>query len=44
MVLHNGRIDDIGSHEELIDRQGLYFELHQLQFQHDAKPEDESEP
>ena len=33
LVLDNGKIIDEGSHEELINRDGLYKELHNMQFQ-----------
>jgi len=33
LVLHHGRVEELGTHEELLARQGLYFELHSLQFQ-----------
>ncbi len=32
IVLDKGEIKEIGTHEELIKRQGFYFKLHQLQF------------
>ena len=32
IVLDKGEIKEIGTHEELIERQGFYFKLHQLQF------------
>ncbi len=32
MVLHQGRIEEIGSHETLLRQNGLYATLHQLQF------------
>jgi ATP-binding cassette, subfamily B, multidrug efflux pump len=32
VVLHKGHIIESGTHRELIDRQGAYYELHQLQF------------
>jgi subfamily B ATP-binding cassette protein MsbA len=32
MVLKHGRIVEIGTHAELIRRQGVYAELHRLQF------------
>jgi len=31
VVLHKGRIREIGSHGELMARRGLYFKLYQLQ-------------
>ena len=33
MVMDNGEIAEIGSHEELIEAKGLYYALHSLQFQ-----------
>lgn len=35
MVLDHGEIAEIGSHEELLAQQGLYYTLHNLQFQDD---------
>jgi ATP-binding cassette subfamily B protein len=32
IVLDRGEIKEIGTHEELIQKQGFYFKLHQLQF------------
>ena len=32
VVLNKGRIIESGSHQELLDHQGAYFELHQMQF------------
>jgi len=39
LVLHHGRVEEIGTHEELLARKGLYYTLHTLQFQ--AVSEDE---
>jgi ATP-binding cassette subfamily B protein len=32
LVLDKGEVKEIGSHEELMRRQGFYFQLHQMQF------------
>lgn len=32
VVLHHGRIHEVGNHEELLARRGLYWHLYQLQF------------
>jgi ABC-type multidrug transport system fused ATPase/permease subunit len=37
MVLDQGQVIEIGSHEELLAAEGLYATLHSLQFQ-DADP------
>ncbi len=33
IVLHHGEIREIGSHAELMDRQGIYYRLYQLQYE-----------
>jgi ATP-binding cassette subfamily B protein len=33
IVLDKGEIKEIGSHEELMTKQGFYFQLHQMQFE-----------
>jgi ABC-type multidrug transport system fused ATPase/permease subunit len=32
IVLHKGKIREIGSHEELLNREGLYYNLYKLQY------------
>ncbi len=36
LVLHQGEVRELGTHEELLDRKGIYYTLHQLQFQDSA--------
>lgn len=33
LVLHHGEIQEIGTHEELLEHKGIYYTLHELQFQ-----------
>src|SRR5690348_18504116 len=33
IVLDKGEIKEIGSHDELIEKQGMYYQLHQMQFE-----------
>ncbi|KAB3530354.1 ABC transporter ATP-binding protein [Alkaliphilus pronyensis] len=32
IVLHKGKIREVGSHQELLQREGIYFNLYQLQY------------
>ena len=32
IVMHKGRVKEQGTHEELLDRKGLYYNLVQLQY------------
>jgi len=32
IVMSEGRVEDVGTHDELIDRQGIYSKLYSLQF------------
>ena len=32
IVMHNGRVDSVGSHEYLMEKKGRYFALYQSQF------------
>ena len=36
IVLHKGRIREIGTHQELLDRRGIYSRLYQLQYKEQA--------
>ena len=38
VVLEDGRVSNIGRHEELMERAGLYRELCAMQFEHDVPP------
>lgn len=40
LVLHNGSVEELGTHEELLAAQGLYSTLHSLQFQEPVVAED----
>jgi ATP-binding cassette, subfamily B, multidrug efflux pump len=33
IVLDKGEIKEMGSHDELIEKQGFYYQLHQMQFE-----------
>ncbi|MCY4655508.1 MAG: ABC transporter ATP-binding protein [Gammaproteobacteria bacterium] len=33
LVLHHGEVKEIGTHDELIELKGIYYTLHELQFQ-----------
>ena len=33
LVLHHGEVKELGTHDELIDQKGIYYTLHELQFQ-----------
>ncbi len=32
LVMHHGELREIGKHQELLDRKGIYYRLHQMQF------------
>jgi ABC-type multidrug transport system fused ATPase/permease subunit len=40
LVLQNGRVEELGTHEELLAAGGLYHTLHSLQFQSDPEKAD----
>ena len=35
IVLHKGRIQESGSHQELLAKKGMYYQLYRLQYQED---------
>ncbi|MFA5524096.1 MAG: ABC transporter ATP-binding protein [Tissierellales bacterium] len=39
IVLHKGRIREIGSHQELLKKGGMYYELYKLQYKEDFQAE-----
>lgn len=40
LVLHHGKVEELGTHEELLASRGLYHTLHSLQFQSDPPDEE----
>jgi ATP-binding cassette subfamily B multidrug efflux pump len=40
LVLHKGQLREMGKHHELLALRGIYYRLHQLQFQDDQAPAD----
>jgi ATP-binding cassette subfamily B protein len=36
IVMHKGEIKEMGSHQELLDKKGLYYKLYQLQYKEDV--------
>jgi ATP-binding cassette subfamily B protein len=40
LVMHKGKVAEVGNHEELLARRGLYWRLYQIQFAHLSEPED----
>ncbi|MEM9623923.1 MAG: ABC transporter ATP-binding protein, partial [Pseudomonadota bacterium] len=43
LVLHRGRVEELGTHQELLQAEGLYATLHSLQFQDDISELDSPE-
>jgi ATP-binding cassette subfamily B multidrug efflux pump len=37
IVMHKGEIKEIGTHQQLLENQGLYYKLYQLQYKEEAK-------
>ncbi len=40
LVMHKGKVAEIGTHEELLDLRGLYWRLFQIQFGHQTESEE----
>jgi len=36
IVLHHGEVREVGSHAELMEKQGIYHRLYQLQYEREA--------
>jgi ATP-binding cassette subfamily B multidrug efflux pump len=41
IVLHHGRIREMGTHQELLHLKGIYWKLYQLQYRDQSDPSDE---
>lgn len=41
IVIHKGRIREVGTHQELLSQRGLYYDLYRLQYKDDLMPESE---
>jgi ATP-binding cassette subfamily B protein len=39
LVMHKGKVAEVGNHEELLRQRGLYWRLFQIQFGHQFEPE-----
>lgn len=39
IVMHKGEIKEFGTHQQLLEKQGLYYKLYQLQYKEEAKSE-----
>jgi ATP-binding cassette subfamily B multidrug efflux pump len=39
IVLDQGEIKETGSHDELLEKQGFYYQLHKMQFEKQGKPD-----
>lgn len=37
IVMHKGEIKEVGTHQQLLEKQGLYFKLYQLQYNEEVK-------
>ncbi|HLI33560.1 MAG TPA: ABC transporter ATP-binding protein [Terriglobia bacterium] len=43
VVMHKGRVREVGTHRELIEKQGIYYKLYQLQYKDQELPAVRSE-
>jgi ATP-binding cassette subfamily B multidrug efflux pump len=41
IVIHKGRIREVGTHQELLSQRGLYYDLYRLQYKDELMPEEE---
>ena len=37
MVVNHGKIEELGTHEELIEREGIYRKIYEIQMNHDDR-------
>lgn len=44
IVMHRGRVREVGTHQELLERRGIYFKLYQLQYKDQAWREAQARP
>ncbi|MGH9357368.1 MAG: ABC transporter ATP-binding protein, partial [Terriglobia bacterium] len=44
VVMHKGRVRELGTHRELMERRGIYYKLYQLQYKDQELPAVRSEP
>jgi ATP-binding cassette subfamily B protein len=42
VVMHKGEVKEMGNHQELLNKKGLYFKLYQLQYKDDLERNDKS--
>ena len=38
IVMHKGRVREVGTHQELLERRGIYYKLYQLQYKDQEFP------